>query len=72
MVALVARYGGRCAAECGRRILPGDEVVYVDDDLVHLDCEGYAIARPRLKVREVCAVCRLERPCPCDDGQGAA
>jgi hypothetical protein len=31
-----ARYPGRCAA--GDPIEPGDEVAYVDEQLVHADC----------------------------------
>jgi hypothetical protein len=31
-----ARYAGRCAA--GDPIEPGDEVAYVDEQLVHADC----------------------------------
>lgn len=34
-----AKYGGRCAAECGEAIEVGDEVKYVDDQVVHLSCE---------------------------------
>jgi len=43
-----ARYGGPCAAECGSRIYPGDDVEYVDDELVHADCadDPPAAARP--------------------------
>lgn len=35
-----ARFGGRCAAECGEPIHEGDQVVYEDDELVHVDCVG--------------------------------
>lgn len=33
-----ARYAGRCAADCGEQITPGDEVEFVDDQLVHDGC----------------------------------
>lgn len=33
-----ARYGGRCAADCGGPIREGDQVVFVDDELVHTAC----------------------------------
>ena len=34
-----AKYHGSCAAQCGRMIEPGDEVIYlVDSDLAHVDC----------------------------------
>jgi hypothetical protein len=33
-----AKYPGRCGCGCGRRIEPGDEVGYVDEQLVHADC----------------------------------
>lgn len=46
----LARYGGRCAGDCDRRIEPGDEVEYVDDELVHTGCipapEGERAPRP--------------------------
>lgn len=32
-----AEYDGRCN-ECGEAIEPGDDVQYVDDALVHEDC----------------------------------
>lgn len=72
MSAFVARFPGRCAAECGEQIRQGDEVVYVDDRLVHLACEGLAIAGAVSRPREVCPECWLEKPCPCDDGGSAA
>jgi hypothetical protein len=66
-----ARYRGRCAASCGSAIEPGDEVVYVDDELVHAGCEEAALV-PLVLARhpEVCSSCCLVRPCPCDDGLG--
>lgn len=32
-----AMYPGECS-ECGNEIEPGDEVQFVDDELVHEDC----------------------------------
>lgn len=61
-----AKYGGRCAAECGEQIRPGDDVVYVDDELVHLDCEAQALRPARVEV--VRESCFLVKPCPCEDG----
>lgn len=65
MSAFQARYEGRCAVACGRRIEVGDEVVYVDDELVHVECEGRALAATR--PREVCTECFCEMPCLCID-----
>lgn len=65
MSAFEARYGGRCGG-CDDRIRPGQLVVFVDDELVHLDCEEAALrVRP---AAVVCTECWLERPCPCEDG----
>lgn len=61
-----AKYAGRCDA-CSNKIHVGDDVVYVDDELVHADCEGRAL-RGEKKV-EVCTECFLEKPCGCEDGQ---
>ena len=33
-----ARYSGPCAAECGVHIAAGDEVRFVDDELMHAGC----------------------------------
>jgi hypothetical protein len=33
-----AQYAGRCACGCGGQIRPGDEVAYVDDELMLADC----------------------------------
>jgi hypothetical protein len=50
-----ARYGGRCAADCGEPIREGDQVVYEDDELVHADCEGkHEQQRPE---RPACTSC---------------
>jgi hypothetical protein len=34
-----AKYYGPCAAECGEKIEPGDQVLYEDGDLVHEHCQ---------------------------------
>lgn len=44
-----ARHHSGCAADCGDRIRPGDEVVYVADELVHAECaptSSAAVERP--------------------------
>jgi hypothetical protein len=68
-----AKYKGTCS-DCHEPIEVGDQVVYVNDELVHVDCEGSALAdvlnmRPRKKAA-VCERCFMEKPCGCDDGQG--
>lgn len=77
MGAFIARWSGRCAAECGEPIAAGDRVLFVDDELVHEGCEleGLVGADRRHGARreaEVCTRCYLIRPCPCDDGGSAA
>lgn len=84
MSAFVARYAGPCAAGCGVEIQSGDDVVYVDDELVHADCEELALLpsfqrapghHDELKAlfarpaAETCTRCWLEKPCPCEDEQ---
>lgn len=53
-----AKCGGRCAAECGTRIDPGDQVEYVDDELVHVGCVPEPESEP--KPRPVCPNCFME------------
>lgn len=38
MATFEAKYRGRCGDDCGEDIEPGDEVVYIDDVLVHAEC----------------------------------
>lgn len=58
-MSFTARFGGRCAAECGERIKPGDVVEYVDDQLVHEGCvPAPVMERP---AREQCPDCFTER-----------
>lgn len=64
--AFEAKYGGKCEG-CGARIIPGQLVVFVDDELVHLECEPWAL-RKAAEV-DVCPACWLVRPCGCEDGQ---
>lgn len=83
MTAIVARFEQRCAADCGKAIVPGDAVVYVDDELVHEDCEELALLPAYQRAPErsdtlerlfgrplaaVCEKCFIEKPCPCQDG----
>lgn len=42
-----ARFGGACAADCGDRISPGDEVAYIADELMHAECAGAEPPAPR-------------------------
>jgi len=57
-----ARHPGRCA-NCPERIEPGDEVVYVDDVVIHADCED-ATPEPE-RPPDICPTCHLQRPCDC-------
>jgi hypothetical protein len=71
MSAFNAKWLGKCAAACGSPIEPGDLVVYVDDKLVHEECEERAIGGAK-RIEVVCPNCFMVKPCPCDDGQAAA
>lgn len=64
-----ARFPGRCHADCGESIEPGDDVTYVDDLIVHLACEGAAETAHRRAERPtpVCGTCHLTKPCDCED-----
>lgn len=68
MSAFKAEYYGPCAA--GDRIEPGELVVYVNDVLVHVDCEGPALTQLDLDgEKRVCQACFLvEGSCDCEDG----
>lgn len=60
-VTFTARFPGTCAAECGRRIITGDSVLFIDDELVHADCT------PRdERPADVCGSCWLTKPCDCE------
>lgn len=61
-----AKHRGPCAGGC-EGIEPGDEVEFVDDALMHVDCEDAEGVRPEPKQAETCPTCWLERPCGCDD-----
>lgn len=60
MSALRAKYKQPCAAGCGADILPGHEVVYVDDVLVHEECEELALVTQKHRL-EPGRTDRLER-----------
>lgn len=71
--AFTARLSGRCRADCGEPIEPGDRVAYVDDLLVHSECTGARDAdwperltgtRPRAS--DICPTCNLAMPCDCE------
>jgi hypothetical protein len=68
-----AQYGGTCES-CWERIKPGQLVRYTSDgQLVHADCADETVDHPvKRPTVEVCQSCWMQRPCPCDDGQGAA
>lgn len=71
MGVMQAKYAGWCAIRCGQPIKVGDEIVYVDDVVVHADCEGRALARARLAQRPPCDECFCS-PCACIDRGDAA
>lgn len=60
-----AKYNGRCAADCGWPIQEGEQVAYVDDQLVHADCARDASLRKPEPV--ICSTCWLTKPCECED-----
>ncbi len=68
MAGFEAKYRGKCGA-CEERIEVGDLVVFVDDVLVHEDCEGAALVDA--KNLDVCPRCFLVRPCEHDDEAAA-
>lgn len=53
-----AKYSGRCAADCGDPIDPGDAVEYVDGQLVHDGCNPPA--EVEREARPVCSHCFTE------------
>ncbi|WP_295851255.1 hypothetical protein [uncultured Microbacterium sp.] len=53
-----AKYSGRCAADCGDPIAPGDAVEYVDDQLVHEGCLPAPVVERA--PRPVCPECFTE------------
>jgi hypothetical protein len=55
----IARYGGRCAADCGEPIRSGDWVAYVGDELMHEDCAdgGPSDRVVEARVRPACPRC---------------
>lgn len=65
-MSFTARYPGRCAAECGESIEPGDDVTFVDDRLVHADCADGLGPMPTPRAVHVCPECHLVQPCDCD------
>jgi hypothetical protein len=56
-----AQYPGRCHADCGQTIEPGDDVTYADDELVHAGCTPKT-ERPAV----ICGTCWLTKPCDCE------
>ncbi|WP_243063214.1 DUF2175 domain-containing protein [Humibacter sp. RRB41] len=66
MSAFQARYGGKCGG-CGAEVMPGQLVVFVDDEVVHLECEPWALRNA--EAADVCQVCWLVKPCACEEDQ---
>ena len=63
-----AKYSGQCAGGCDG-IEPGDEVEFVDDVLMHTDCEnseGLRAESPDRKT-ETCPECWVIKPCGCGE-----
>lgn len=57
-----AKFGGRCANECGSPIEVGDLIMYdAEDDIIHVGCETRPEAPP-----DVCERCNIMKPCWCD------
>lgn len=59
-MSFTAAWGGRCASEqCSTPIEPGDDVIYVDDELFHDACASDAapVERP---TRAICQTCWIE------------
>lgn len=57
-MAFEAKYHGTCGS-CQEKITPGQQVKYVDEALVHDDCEAEA---PREKATGVvCTTCFMEK-----------
>lgn len=60
----VARYPGRCHADCGEPIEPGDDVIRVEGALTHEVCV-LDVAPESVRVETVCGRCYLTS-CDCD------
>jgi hypothetical protein len=67
----LARFSAVCG-NCEGRFNPGERAKYEDDDLIHAGCAGRPASARRQLAVVVCTQCFLEKPCPCDDGQGEA
>lgn len=67
-MSFLAKYPGRCAADCDDPIYPGDIVESVDGQLVHEGCIPTPAFIP--EPRPVCPKCWLEQAtngsCGCD------
>ena len=57
-----ARYPGTCSG-CGSRINPGDQCTWLEDEIVHRDCEAVA----EVEAAEVCGECWMTKPCYCEE-----
>lgn len=59
-----ACYHGACHA-CGEHVNPGDQVTWVDDEIVHTDCDT-PTGRPVPPPAEICTDCWVTKPCWCE------
>jgi len=58
MARFLAKYAGRCAADCDQPIDPGDIVEFVDDQLVHEGCVPAPVVERA--PRPICPTCFIE------------
>ena len=59
----IAKYHGHCEGDCDDSIEPGEQVSYVDDELMHV----YCIPRHQVQTRvtPVCSSCYLQHAGEC-------
>lgn len=55
-----AKYRSRCGSGCDRDIEPGDDIIRVDQEIVHDECALGSGAPPRSAQRDVCLSCFTE------------
>lgn len=69
MTTFEALYRDHCNCGCDAAIWPGDECVYVDDEIVLVGCVDWRGDQPVLAPRplNVCTSCWLTKPCFCED-----
>ena len=57
--------GDMCPTDCGQRIHVGDEVQYVDGELMHVECAPKLSKYDMHPGETVCPDCYQIRPCRC-------